>query len=243
MVNLPAYFFVIPQADLLHPLTSLRWKECDRLPCDVKDVQIVCFDGRIYLGGLNTFAIYCSNDDMKSWKEVKTPTCHSALTTYDNQLVLVGGQCANGQITNQLFSLQEDDEWASKLPSMLIPRMCSTALSYHHHLLIAGGKVHGEPITEVEVFDGNSWFKTEHIPQASVNMKSATLNDKWYLTGETSTFCASIDTLINVATFGKSPTKVWKSLPPDPFSNMSIVAYKGFLLAIGGGQGIFRLYL
>ena len=59
------------QSDLLHPLTSLQWNKCDNEPISVNDAQVVCLNGKLYLGRRYTSydsdcRLLCCNGDMKS---------------------------------------------------------------------------------------------------------------------------------------------------------------------------------
>ncbi len=62
-----------------------------------------------------------------------------AMTSFANQLVLVGGyDPRNNKPTNQL-AVFESGEWPHPYPPMNIARSHSTAVSFNNHIIIAGG--------------------------------------------------------------------------------------------------------
>ena len=81
---------------------------------------------------------------------------HSALTTYHNKLLLVGGrEASTGQTTNQLWVFEEGEQtWNQPLPPMPTRRNGASAVSTQDHLIIVGGHSSGRMLNTVEVFDG-----------------------------------------------------------------------------------------
>ena len=57
---------------------------------------------------------------MDTWETLQRPTYYSALTTYHNKLLLVGGmEASTGQTTNQLWVFEEGEQtWTQPLPPM-----------------------------------------------------------------------------------------------------------------------------
>lgn len=174
---------------------------------------------------------------MTEWKRINIPTCHPALTTYQGKVVLVGGK-ENGHLSNKLLSLHDDATWSTELPPMLTPRERAVAISAdRHYLIVVGGEIEGKATAEVELFDGKQWKRAEPFPEACRDMKFALLNGNLYLTAEwISIYSTSMDTLIESVTSSKPKLIHWKRLPRTSFLQLSIVALKGHLLAVGGGQ-------
>ena len=122
--------------DPLHPLTSLEWRKCRRIPGRMWDAQAVVLGNKVYVGGgvTPTAATDCNiyscdfTGDI-TWKTIKCPISRSALTTYQVRLVLVGGQNPSTDApTNQLWVREEEGTWTQPLPPMPTPpRMISAA--------------------------------------------------------------------------------------------------------------------
>ena len=255
--SIPIHVFLPPpphtQSDLLNPLTSIEWNKCSDTPtcitCNTDSGQLAFLDGKLYLEAEDTShdrncQILCYDCAVKSWTSIKSPTLGSAFTTYQRRLVLIGGiEVATGQLTNKLWSLQDDGTWAEELPPMLTPRTRATALSIGHHLqhvLVAGGLGGGTSSAEVEVFDGRRWTRAQPLPEADYNMKCAFLKGEWYLMGGvsqgSSVFSATVDTLIASASAGGETPSVWRRLPCVPNAKCCAAVFGGHLLAIGGVQ-------
>ena len=206
-------------------------------------LQAVWLDEKLYIGGkLNAgdSVILCCNSDMQLLTKIKSPSLWSALTTYQGRLVLVGGrEVATGDITNKLWSLQDNGTWAEDLPPMLTQRNSSTVVSTGHHLLVAGGVgVDVEEVSAVEVFDGKRWSRTEPLHKEVYYMKSALRDGEWYLMGGwtqgRSVFSASVDALLATDDKVKESHCVWRTLPEAPLKFSSPVAFGSLLLAISG---------
>ena len=103
--------------NLLHPLVSLEWRECSEMPLGMSDAQAVLLGNKVYVGGgacdsdlfpesPASLLIYDFTDD--SWDLLETPTEGYGLTTYNSQLILVGGRDpTTGKISNQLWVMDE----------------------------------------------------------------------------------------------------------------------------------------
>ena len=217
----------------------------------MSDADALCINNKVYIGGGLTRSsraastILCYDCERNSWKIIVSPTCRSALTTYQSKLVLVGGKEDDTQhVNNKLWSLQEDGKWINQLPSMPTPRWGTSAVNTGSHLLIAGGvEQQGSSSNVVEVFDGEQWTKTESLPKACYFMKSTLHNGEWYLIGGVkqgkSVFCTTVDSLIATARFSKGEGgSVWKTLPKVPLMYSSIVMCGNLPLAIGGKDPI-----
>ena len=108
---------------------------------------------------------------MDTWETLQSPTYYSALTTYHNKLLLVGGmEASTGQITNQLWVFEEGEQTLTQpLPPMPTRRSRASAVSTQDHLIVAGGCGH---LDTVEVFDGQQWVTADPLPMRCCNMKS-----------------------------------------------------------------------
>ena len=209
----------------LQPGGSLQWKKCANLPVGMRDAKAVVLKNKVYFGGGYTgdaaaATLYIYTPTADTWATTLSHTRRSALTTYNSQLVLVGGVAAStNEITNQLWVLQEDERtWRQPLPAMPTARYAASAISHHNYLIVAGGwDSNGRETNVVEVYDGPQWMRTDPLPKCCSHMKTTAHNGNYYLMGGTnqgqSVFCASLQSLIAKAT-QQSPTSPSSSKSP-----------------------------
>ena len=183
--------------------------------------QAVVLNKKVYVGGGYTAGdvttagnIYTYDPTTDTWKTLQSPTRYSALTTYHNKLLVVGGEEAStGQVTNQLWVFEEGEQtWTQSLPPMPTRRKDTSAVSYQDYLIVAGGYNYTDgPLNTVEVFDGQQWGTADPLPERCCSMKSTSHNGHYYLMGGdcqgTSVFYTSVWSFVERAT---------QHLPPHP---------------------------
>ena len=232
-----------PQVDLLHPLTTLEWEQCCKVPDNLTGAQAVVLGDMVYVGeqtanmGPGSLLIYDVTRD--SWiKRINTPTNLYTLTTYGSELVLVGGRypCTElfemlrpSNVTNKVWVLDEHQCLNSnRLPAMLTAHMRASAVSKDNHLVVAGG-TDGlsysmfsmmPAVDVVEVYDGNVWARAQSLPRIDRTWKSIPCEGKWYLYGRIRSCYTSLDSLIATARSDtpatEEQTSVWVDLPDGP---------------------------
>ena len=231
------------QFDILHPLTSIQWREACRLPVKMRDVQSVLMGHNVIVGGggtpgdptaMSTVYIYDINRDYWGIHSI-APTYRSALTTYRSQLVLAGGfEVASGSETNSVHVF-ENGEWCPSIPAMTVARCGASAVSRRQHLIVAGGYIRGGYTDIVEVFDGRSWSTAQSLPQRCAYMKSVVYNDVWYVCGGggqgREVYSAPLQSIVESTRDTQST--VWTKLPPTPHRYSSIALCGQQLLTIG----------
>ena len=227
------------QGDILHPLTSLEWRECSRPPerSYLFSVPAVCLEDKVYLGGDKLF-IYTPTTD--TWAIKDTPVHGFALVVCHSQLVLVGGEMTDDEsITNKLLTLDRHDQLKETLPPMTVRRRWPSAVEYSNNIVVAGGGDDQErDIDIVEVYNGHHWAKAQSLPIACYGMNSAILNGHWYLAGGAGqgkeVYYASLESLIaSCQPSGRQLPSVWKSLADAPDEYSTLVAFGNRLVAIG----------
>ena len=178
------------QVDILHPLATLHWEQCPLL-VSIFDAQCVFVNNRLYVGSELTSSgtdtrifVFSTNSDLLS--ELTTPTCHYALTTYNSQLVLVGGKLSStNELSDRLWVRNEGKGiWdPSLLPPMPTARSDSSAINVgsRDYIVVAGG--HGEtgPVDVVEALIEGQWCTLQPLPWPCRNVTSTLHNGKWYL--------------------------------------------------------------
>lgn len=232
------------------------------MPLGMSDAQAVLLRNKVYIGGgaCDLFAEspasllfrYDFTDD--SWDLLlETPTEGYVLTTYNSQLVLVGGKDpTTGKISNQLWVMDEqqwDPEqqyWAQPLPPMTTKCSRASAVSVDHHLIVAGGlndKL--DRLNVVQVYDGHQWKKAQPLPKAGHCMKSSVLNGVWYLAGGDEQGKEVIYTSLFslIATTSSDNVFVWKKLPNVPLEWATPVKIGKNLATVGGNFFSSAIYV
>ena len=219
------------------------------MPVGVFNAQAVVLKNKVYIGGgcmspgpSSILLVYDFTKDL--WDRLDTPTQWYALTSYNSQLVLVGGTDPNtGIATNQLWVLDEQCKWIQALLPMTKERYQASAVSVGDHLIIAGGQgsSHVGPLDEVEVYDGHLWRKAKSLPTPRSSMKSALHEGKWYLDGgaqaaeDCMIYYTSLESLIaTIHSEGDEQSSVWKELPGSPLLWSTPVVFKNQLISVAG---------
>ena len=227
------------------------------------DAQAVVLNNKVYVGGgytrNNTTAanIYTYDPTMDTWEMLQSLTRYSALTTYHNKLLLVGGEeTSTGQETNQLWVFEEGEQtWIQPLPPMSTRQEGASAVSYQDYLIVAGGcNPSVGLLNTVEVFDGQQWVAADPLPKRCSFMKSTSHDGHYYLMGgyaqDNAVFYTSLQSLVEKATQHPptSPSNtdqlsVWKTLTDTPHEHSSTTIFGGALVAVGGRPRQSRLHL
>ena len=224
------------------------------------DAQAVVLNNKVYVGGgitgSNTTAanIYTYDPTMDTWGTLQRPIRYSALTTYHNKLLLVGGrETSTGQVTNQLWVFEEGEQtWTQPLPPMSTSRRQASAVSYQDYLIVTGGYNPSDGrLNTVEVFDGQQWVAADPLPERCSFMKSTSHDGHYYLGYHHSVISTSQQSLVEKATQHPptSPSNtdqlsVWKTLTDTPHECSSTSIFGGALVAVGGypRQSSLHLY-
>ena len=219
------------------------------MPLDMCDAQAVLLGDKVYMGGGDMYpgssaALLIYNYTVDSWDILAAPTEDYALTTYNFQLVLAGGNDhTTRNITNQLWVLDEQQFWIQPFPPMKTRCCRASAVSVDHHLIVAGGLDDElDPLDVVQVYDGHHWWRVEPLPKAGYLMKSSLLKGIWYLAGgdeqEREVFCTSLHSLIGTTGSDRNrQASVWKKLPNAPLEWCTPVTIGKQLAAVGGSSG------
>jgi hypothetical protein len=187
---------------------------------------------------------------MTSWSVLAIPTYHSALTTYQSQLVLAGGiDVSSQQVTNQLLTSPNGKTWQPTLPPMPTKRSHCSAITTRNPevIIVAGGeKSDYLPCGNVEVFLENQWSTVQALPKKFYDIKFSIHNAKIYLMGgfgqdHNIIYWCEVKDLVNT---GKVVLEK-KSKPPSLWSRFaipnkcsSLASFGQQLVAIGIVAGI-----
>ena len=230
----------------------MEWKEYRQFPVGMSDATAVWQGDKLYVGGgtsahrRDDARVYIYNPTTDTWDTpIDTPVNGFALTTYRSQLVLVGGReyAGDESYVNKLWTLNKHGQWQETLPPMRTKRQCVCAMSYRDHLLVAGGKTSDGISCIVEVYNGSHWFFTQSLSMGCYNLKSAILDQHWYLMGgflaDDTVHYASLDSLLASCLPSETSqlSSVWKRLTDAPYAYSGVVVLSGTLIAVGGGKG------
>ena len=253
----------VQEVDILHPLTSLEWRECRKPPVTFgSNTQSVCLNGKVYVSGaaggwpsLNERAaarLYIYTPATDTWDTMDTPVYDFALTTYHSQLVLVGGreyvgEDSDGRPSNKVWTLGEDGQWQITLPTLERSCINVSAASHGDHLFVIHSLLLG-----VYIYNGHYWA-TAQCPPTSTGfaflslglvpfIRSTIIDGCWYLMrSDGMVRYASLDSLI--ASSGPSQTpqssSVWKRLPNTPVEGCSLAEFGNRLIAVGSGRSMY----
>ena len=162
--------------------------------------------------------LYVYTPDSDTWESIDTPVYRYGLAIYRAQVVLVGGKEYIGEVeegnrSKKVWTLSEQQEWQSILPSM--DKACSSvnAVGHFDNLVVINGRRN-----KVHVYNGHVWAKAQHPPTTLTQVMSTVQNGHWYLIGaQNEVYCVSLDALVaSEHDISDSTVSVWKRLPDSP---------------------------
>ena len=210
-------------------------------------IQSVEVDGTVYVGGGDTdkredgYTVMAYSMQTFKWHTLPPYSARwFAMTTINNKLILVGGY--HDTVVDQLGVWQTDsNQWTCPFPPMPTPRCRTSATSYKHWLVVAGGQ-RNDILSTVEVLDidNKQWSTAPSTPITWDKMMSTIIGDTWYLMGgryDLATDTAyvhsvSLEALISHSASDRS--KIWNKTSPLNCYYSSPLSLGGSLLALGG---------
>ncbi len=214
-------------------------------------IQSVEINDTVYVGGGYTdreddkYIVMTYNTQSCQWHTLPPYSTRGfAMTTINNKLVVVGGSNRDrSDSSSELGEWQPDSiQWTYPFPPMPTPRLCPSATSYKHWLVVAGG-CHGVCLqASVEVLDISNmqWSTGPFTPTPWRMMKSTTIGDTWYLMGgeckgvswSPDVYCVSQDAIVSHSSSYSS--NLWSKLPSLNSTRSCPLNIGGSLLAVGG---------
>ena len=123
---------------------QLDWRRGPDLTFNMSTyIQSVEVEGTVYVGGGDAYKyeyiVMAYSMQTCKWHTLPPYSARNfAMTTINNQLILVGGY--HDSVVNQLGVWKTDSkQWTRPFPPMPTPRFCPSATSYKHWLVVAGG--------------------------------------------------------------------------------------------------------
>ena len=218
----------------------------------------------MYIGGgiassdmeRQTVTVYDPRQD--SYDTLPLYTCKwFSMAVVNNHLVLVGGiDVQTNKVTNKLGAWNEQsNRWTHPLPPMTTACTSPSVATHNNRWLVVIGGYDGKnSLSRVEILDtteSRQWYNAVSLLQPCSHALLATIGNMCYLLGgytrggvpSKKVFGVCLDDLISQAISqpanGSAPPtpSPWQSLPDTPLILSTTLAFKGALLAVGGGYG------
>ena len=219
-------------------------------------VQSVVIGESVYIGGGSTLAYNEHNNctvmklDLQRDEWTMLPqysAAYFAMTSIENQLVLVGGRDPRPwirKLTNQI-GVFASGKWTHPYPPMNIARQSSTAVCFNNYIIVAGGWYNQNKhirTFSVEVLDVAStrWYIAESLPIKREDFKSTLIGHTLYLmggydhTGPNKVHKVDLNELITRAVSEQTTHTLWQVIEDTPLDRSAPLNVGGSLLAIGG---------
>ena len=230
---------------------SIEWEEGAPAPVSCCRQTAVWLNGVVYVGGglevgwKDSYTINCYDPVNNSWSStINSPYCSFAMTTLNNQLLIVGGRNKSVKRTNQILTM--DVGHLKNYTKMITARSLATADGHQGMLIITGGYDEKDKrISSTELFDSNngSWYICNNLPQPHSHLQSVIVDDILYLLGgdnkdgnpSSAVFIALLDLL------SRHQVK-WKIDKDTPWCCSVPVSVQGKQLLIVGGKYTSNVY-
>ena len=249
------YYLITPplQVPLKLPL-KLSWRRGPDIPFEMSGyVQSVAVEGTVYVGGGragfgsgNDYIVMTYDISTGKWDTLPPYSAgHFAMTSINNQLVLVGGY-EHGKVLGVWDAYKK--QWTHPYPDMHTAHSNCSAVVYKEWLVVAGGRTApaGELLSSVEVMNTNSkqWYAGPPIPTPWSHMRTAVVGDTCYFMGgnisRVSTdkvYTVSLSAFTSGLT-SKEPRKnirpMWSEISGLQLTDSTPLSISGSLIAVGG---------
>ena len=224
----------------------LAWRQGKPAPDTMTSYMgaAVVHNNTVYFSiGRDVYSYTISED---KWSKLKPCSYEKfSMVIVDQKLTTVGGRDAKwwrlGAATNTLLSLSSSvpAEWKKLLPPMPTKRVRPAAVTTPTHLVVAGGRKHGKPLSTTEVLNLNTYQWASVSSSPKLGYPSMTLcGGHIYLSGDKSLFSCSVKELVEscepASTNSSAGDSVWIRLPDTPAYYTTLATLRGRVLSIGG---------
>ena len=233
------------------------WQRCADLPKRCPVVSVAELDGGVYVYTESQLSehVYMYDSIEDKWSELHKPHfsgCSLVTITSNKQLLAIGGEDKNDQVTNQVLLWdKEKDIWHTLYSGMPTARSRSSSISHRSVVIVLGGVTRWKDTTSrgintkaVEVLHINHshlpdsyWSVVEQLPHPLNRMVPFIVENNLYVAhgynsyGSTKVVAtASIPELLQ----NSRSSRVWKKLPDMPYSSESISHYQDQLITFSG---------
>ena len=220
-------------------------------------VQSVVVEGTVYVGGGlagsnsdNNYIVTTYDISAGKWAALPPYRARNfAMTSINNQLVLVGGRECDNRI--ELLGVWDADnkQWTHPYPEMHTARSTCSAVVYNEWLVVAGGvTTEGAVLSSVEVMniESKQWYAGPQTYVPCYLMKTAVVGDECFFMGglseekallataTTNVYSVSLPYLISKLESDERDGQVWKEISGLQTTRSTPLSISGSLLAVGG---------
>ena len=233
-------------------------------------VQSVVVEGTVYVGGGyagsnsdNNYIVMTYDISTGKWATLPPYRARDfAMTSINNQLVLVGGRERGNR--NKVLGVWDPDnkQWTHPYPEMHTARSsCSAVVYYNEWLVVVGGVTHGAAVlSSVEVIniESKQWYAEPPTCVPWYRMKTAIVGDKCFFmsgstggnvsaaTTTTNVYSVSLPYLISKLESNERDGQVWKEISGLQTTRSTPLSINGSFLAVGGkkdGNAVTAIHL
>ena len=215
------------------------------MPRAMRDPQSVTVDTVVYIAERH----WCSGVILRYDPHTNELTalthnqhCWFTLTELTHQLVMVGGHDMSTHKTSKTVSVYDPSQrsWKQPYPPMNTPRSFPAVSTYHHRLVVAGGREGWTDLASVEILDTSvhhcQWLSATPLPVSCREMSAAITHGTLYLLGGL-LGKQVLSVSLSALTQTDQPPAQWHTLPDTPLERSTAIAVHGSLLAVGGSHG------
>jgi len=234
--------------DLFSGPVTIKWEQGASAPVRNGYHNTVLYKGKIYIGGGNEpgskpshrIDVYHPNDNCWSPTPINVLYHWFAMTLFNNQLILAGGEDRSSNITNRVFLLDSRNQ-LKDYSKMITSRCLATAVGHQKNLLVAGGKDSSyNPLASTEVFDSitGQWYVTGDLPSPHCSLQAAIADNTVYMLGGASNLGSRSSPKVLTASLDMLSNKQlnWDSRLSTPWNRSTPVSINGKRLLIFGGR-------
>ena len=205
--------------------------------------QSVTVDTVVYIAERDSRVILRYDPHTNEWTELpQYQYWWFTITELTHQLVVVGGYEMFTYKTIKTVSVYDPSQrsWKQPYPPMNTPRQHPAVSTYHHRLVVAGGRNGGTNLASVEILDTSvhhcQWLSATPLPVSCHLMSAAITHGTLYLLGGT-LGKRVLSVSLSALTQTDKPPAQWRTLPDAPPEWSTAIAVHGSLLAVGGSHG------
>ena len=231
----------------LQPELKLKWEQLADMPEKMMCPRSVIVDRAVYVtAGNGSHDIHKYDLETRQWTTLPWYQYSDfSMSGVDNQLTCVGGGDESTKMLSNAIAMYSTSQmrWKQPYPPMNTPRRYPAVCTYHHHLVVAGGRDDSGNLDTVEVLNTSThqWFSTTPLPETGCRMSYTIIHDTLYLLGGhlgKSVLSVSLPALTQT---GKPPAQ-WRTLTDAPLKYSTAVAVHGSLLAVGGRNRVRKRF-
>ena len=251
--NQPLYL----QVPLKFPL-QLSWRRGPDMPFGMSDyIQAVVVEGTVHVGGGgadkdNNYIVMTYDISTGKWATLPPyRASRFAMTSINNQLVLVGGteHIRSGSKSKVVGVWDAYKQWTHPYPEMRTARSSCSAVVYNEWLVVAGGvPTGGAVLSSIEVMsiESKQWYaglptcvpwyamKTEIVGDECFFMSGFTGVNLSSATATSNVYSVSLPYLISNLQSDERDGQIWKEISGLQTTYSTPLSIGGSFLAVGG---------